>query len=146
MKNACDMVWEYYDLKGMKPVYTNTGDIITVKVPPSGLTHADAEVNELCVNNHFYYYCWFIFNFILTVLRLYSLFLMLKCYKFLSEKENDKRRRKLVKKEKARKDRIAKKKELNKILMEKRNELYRKQQEHMILLIESNKLGGGSSD
>ena len=142
MKGACDMVWEFYDLKGMKPIYGNTGDIITVKVPPSGKTYNDAIVNDLCYKNHFYYYCWFSFNFVSTLLRMRSLWQMLKSYKFLDEKEKDKRRRKLVKKEKARKDRIAKKKELNKLLVEKRNELYRKQQEHMILLIAANKLGG----
>ena len=130
----------------MKPIYENTGDIITVKVPPSGKTADDALASDLCYKNHFYYYSWFVFNMLLTGLRAYSLWNMLKSYKFLDEKNKDKIRRKAVKKEKARKDRIARKKELNKILVEKRNELYRKQQEHMVLLIAANKLGGSSDD
>ena len=78
MKSACDMVWEYYELKGMKPVYKNIGDIITVEVPPSGNTADDAIVSDLCHKNIMYYYAWFSFNAVSTVLRMYSLWNLFK--------------------------------------------------------------------
>ena len=31
MSAACQMVWNYYDLKGQKPVFENIGDIIVTK-------------------------------------------------------------------------------------------------------------------
>jgi hypothetical protein len=64
---------------------------------------------------------------------------MLRSYKTLSKKAADNVKKQLAKREKAKKLRRSKKKELNKALAEKRNELYRRNQEHMLALIAMNK-------
>ena len=57
----------------------------------------------------------------------------------MRKRDIEKAKRKQRKKEKVRKMRRARKKELNKVLLEKRNELYRRQQEHMVEMIEKNR-------
>ena len=89
MSQSCHMVWEYYDLKGKKPVFVNLGDVIEVAKPASGVTKYDAKANHLCYMNHMYYYSWFGVNFVITLLRMQSLNLMLRGYKFLAKKAED---------------------------------------------------------
>ena len=120
------MVWIYYDLKGKKPVFENIGDIIITKEEATGITRSDSLVNDLCINNHIYYYSWFLVNAIMTALRSQSLFYMLRGYKNLAKKAADNVKKQAAKREKIKKLRRSKKKELNKALAEKRNELYRR--------------------
>ena len=49
-----------------------------MKYPPSGKSYKDALVNDLCFNNHIYYYVWFTINGFITLMRCASLFLMIK--------------------------------------------------------------------
>ena len=81
MSLACNMIWDYYDLKGKKPVFENLGDIIVTKVEASGIDRHNAIANQLCTMNHIYYYSWFMVNFFMTALRTQSLFYMLRGYK-----------------------------------------------------------------
>jgi hypothetical protein len=95
------------------------------KLEASGISRNDALVNDLCVNNHLYFYAWFLVNVLITVLRSQSLLLMLRGYKTLSKKAADNAKKIKDKLEKVKKTRRSKKKELNKILAEKRNELFK---------------------
>ena len=126
MSRACNMIWEYYDLKGKKPVFENNGDIIIEREKASGIDRHNSIANHLCSWNHIYYYSWFLVNIFMTALRTQSLFYMLRGYKNLSKKAADKVKKDKAKREKVRKLRRSKKKELNKALTEKRNELYRR--------------------
>ena len=146
MSATCNMIWIYYDLKGKKPVFENVGDIIVTKVEASGINRHNANANDLCVMNHIYYYSWFLVNAVITALRTQSLVYMLRGYKVLRKKEDDKIKKKKANREKKRKQRRNNKKETNKALAEKRNELYRKNQDLMMVLISINKMQLDSDD
>lgn len=139
LQNACEAIFEYYDRDGARPIFENLGGQKYRELPPKGVTGEDARGHDLCMDNYMNYYLWFLVHMIIAVVRLESLRRLAKGYLYLRKREIEKQRRKQRKKEKARKDRRRKKKEITKNLMEARNELYRKQQEHLMMLVARNK-------
>ena len=138
VEQACNLIWDYYDKIGGRYTYEITGYGYT-EVEPTGLDYTAALANDLCVNNYIYYYSWVFVNILLTFLRTISLFYMVRGQLYLKKREIEKMKRKQRKKEKIRNQRRSQKKELGKLLMEKRKELYRKQQEHLMALVERNR-------
>lgn len=135
LENACNNIWAFYDRDGKRDIYENLGGQKYKLLPPKGTKDTDALANDLCVDNILNYYLWFAANLIITLIRLESFRRLIKGFLYLKKRENEKQRRKQRKKEKARKDRRRKKKEITKNLMEARNDLYRKQQEHLMMLV-----------
>ena len=75
MSAACQLVWDFYDHKGARPIYKLISGQDYDILPGTGETYLDARVNDLCFSNHLNYYMWFLANFIITLLRTYSLWI-----------------------------------------------------------------------
>ena len=74
-------------------------------VPQSNLGRSSAISNDTCVNNHLYYYAWFISSCIFCLFRFISFLKMFRAQRVLTARDGDKLKKKLRKKAKARKHR-----------------------------------------
>lgn len=114
--NVCLNIFEYYNMVGKEP-----------------------RAQRHCLILGGIYAAWLLVITLLTVLRCMSLVYMLKSYRFLYRKLQDKARRKLHLKEKKKKLKRASKRELQKKIMEKRSELLLVQQRVMREAMEETK-------
>lgn len=116
MEQACNLVWDYYELKGSKPTFVKYRGNDFVRYPATGDDNTSAKAHDICVNNFFYYYTWFFTNCIVTALRTYSLFFMLRAQRFLTRRDDEKLKKKQRKRAKLAKLRRNRKRELGKRL------------------------------
>ena len=90
LKQACDLIWAFYEKRGERITYINTDGQTFTPQPPSGETRESALAHKLCSDNSFYYYCWFFINVISTLLRTISLYYLVRGQLFLTKREAEK--------------------------------------------------------
>ena len=99
------MIWDFYEYQGTRPIYVKIPGNQYKKYPPTGDDHTTAIAHDLCMNNFFYYYAWFIWNVFVTIFRVISFLNMFRAQRFLSRRDEEKAKKKARKREKLRKER-----------------------------------------
>lgn len=93
------------------------------------IVNKEARGDRLCRLNLIYYGLWLFFNIAVTVVRCFALFYMFKSFRYLQKREFERKRKKLRRKEKKRRIKRERKKELMRLIMEQKNEQFKKQEE-----------------
>ena len=114
LKQACDLIWAFYDRRGQRVFYVNTEGQEFTPLPVSGETREDALAHKLCSDNHLYYYTWFAINIIATLLRCGSLYYLVRGQRSLAKREIEKKKKRIRKKEKMKKMKKNKRREIAK--------------------------------